>query len=152
MPKAKKQVQTPRPDWLWRYRATILRVLDGDTVEILFDQGLGDWSLEVCRLYGINAAEIRKDGGLAAKKNLEDQVERWAVEDGWDGWDGKPVIWVRTIKNRSESNDVQEKYGRYLVELYRTSEDMDKGFAASINQGMIDNGFAKPYFGVGPKP
>lgn len=149
MPKAKKQVQTPRPDWLWRYRATILRVLDGDTVEILFDQGLGDWSLEVCRLYGINAAEIRKDGGLAAKKNLADQIEIGEIESGWDG---KPVIWVRTIKNRSESNDVQEKYGRYLVELYRTSEDMDKGFAASINQGMIDNGFAKPYFGVGPKP
>jgi endonuclease YncB( thermonuclease family) len=144
--KATKQVQTPQPDWLWRYRVTILRVLDGDTVEILFDQGLGNWSIETCRLYGINAAEIRKDGGLVAKQNLESEI---AVAGGETGWGGKPVIWVRTIKNRSESKDVQEKYGRYLVELYRTSEDMDKGFAASINQGMIDNGFAKPYFGVG---
>lgn len=147
--KATKQVQTPQPDWLWRYRATILRVLDGDTVEILFDQGLGRWSLETCRLYGMNAAEIRKDGGLVAKQNLESEIAAAGSETGWDG---NPVIWVRTIKNRSESKDVQEKYGRYLVELYRTSEDMDKGFAASINQGMIDNGFAKPYFGVGPKP
>lgn len=144
--KAKKQIQTPQPDWLWRYRVTILRVLDGDTAEILFDQGLGNWSIETCRLYGINAAEIRKDGGLAAKKNLEDQIEHLAVENGWGG---KPVIWARTIKNRSGSKDVQEKYGRYLVELYRTSLDMDAGFPASINQKMIDGGFAKPYFGVG---
>lgn len=148
--KATKQVQTPQPDWLWRYRATILRVLDGDTVEILFDQGLGNWSIETCRLYGINAVEIRKDGGLEALRNLD--AELASATDQELGWDNRPVIWVRTIKNRSESKDVQEKYGRYLVELYRTSEDMDKGFVASINQGMIDNGFAKPYFGVGPKP
>lgn len=145
--KATKQVQTPQPDWLWRYRVTILRILDGDTVEILFDQGLGNWSIETCRLYGINAAEIRKDGGLAAMKNLDAELAK--ATDQELGWDNRPVIWVRTIKNRSGSKDVQEKYGRYLVELYRTSEDMDKGFAASINQGMIDNGFAKPYFGVG---
>lgn len=147
--KAIKQVQTPQPDWLWRYRATVLRVLDGDTVEILFDQGLGNWSIETCRLYGINAAEIRKDGGLAAKQNLDSEI---AVAGQELGWDNRPVIWVRTIKNRSESKDVQEKYGRYLVELYSTPEAMDRGFQASINQGMIDNGFAKPYFGIGPKP
>ena len=145
--KATKQVQTPQPDWLWRYRASVLRVLDGDTVEILFDQGLGNWSIETCRLYGINAAEIRKDGGLAAMKNLDAELAK--ATDQELGWDNRPVIWARTIKNRSGSKDVQEKYGRYLVELYRTSEAMDKGFAASINQGMIDNGFAKPYFGVG---
>lgn len=146
--KATKQVQTPQPDWLWRYRVTVLRVLDGDTVEILFDQGLGRWSLETCRLYGMNAAEIRKDGGLPAKQALADQIE---IAASGTGWGGSPVIWARTIKNRSESKEIQEKYGRYLVELYRTSEDMDKGFAASINQGMIDNGFAKPYFGIGAR-
>lgn len=144
--KATKQVQTPQPDWLWRYRVTILRVLDGDTAEILFDQGLGSWSIETCRLYGINAAEIRKDGGLVAKQSLESEI---AVAGGETGWGGNPVIWARTIKNRSGSKDVQEKYGRYLVELYATSEAMDAGFPASINQKMIDDGFAKPYFGVG---
>ena len=144
--KATKQIQTPQPDWLWRYRVTILRILDGDTVELLFDQGLGNWSIETCRLYGINAAEIRKDGGHWAKQNLESEI---AVAGGETGWDGNPVIWARTIKNRSGSKDVQEKYGRYLVELYATSEAMDAGFPASINQKMIDEGFAKPYFGVG---
>lgn len=145
--KATKQVQTPKPDWLWRYRASVLRVLDGDTVEILFDQGLGNWSIETCRLYGINAAEIRKDGGLAAMKNLDAELAK--ATDQELGWDNRPVIWARTIKNRSESQEVQEKYGRYLVELYATSEAMDAGFPASINQKMIDGGFAKPYFGVG---
>jgi endonuclease YncB( thermonuclease family) len=148
VPKAKKQIQTPQPDWLWRYRATVLRVLDGDTVELLFDQGMGSWSLETCRLYGMNAAEIRQDGGEAAKQNLLSEIGAAASEVGWDN---KPVIWVRTIKNRSQSKESQEKYGRYLVELYKTSEEMDRGFQASINQGMIDNGFAKSYFGIGPK-
>lgn len=148
MPKAKKQIQTPQPDWLWRYRATVLRVLDGDTVELLFDQGMGSWSVETCRLYGMNAAELRRDGGLAAKMNLAAEIESSAIARGWDNM---PVIWVRTIKNRSQSKETQEKYGRYLVELYTTAEEMDRGFIASINQGMIDNGFAKPYFGIGPK-
>lgn len=147
MPKAKKQIQTPQPDWLWRYRATVLRVIDGDTVELLFDQGMGSWSLETCRLYGMNAPEIR-DGGLDAKIALETEIEAKATETGWEG---KAVIWVRTIKNRSQSREIQEKYGRYLVELYSTAEEMNRGFIASINQGMIDNGFAKPYFGIGPK-
>lgn len=136
--KATKQVQTPQPDWLWRYRATILRILDGDTVEIMFDQGLGNTSTQTCRLYGMNTPELRKDGGREALEALQ-------AETGFLG------CWVRTIKNRSESKAVQEKYGRYLVELYRTSEDMDAGFPASINQKMIDNGFAKPYFGTGAR-
>lgn len=134
--KATKQVQTPQPDWLWRYRVTILRILDGDTVEILFDQGLGSASTQTCRLYGINTPELRKDGGRGSLETLEAMT-------------GYRACWARTIKNRSESKAVQEKYGRYLVELYATSEAMDAGFPASINQKMIDGGFAKPYFGVG---
>lgn len=136
--KATKQVQTPQPDWLWRYRVTILRILDGDTVEIQFDQGLGNTSTQTCRLYGINTPELRKDGGRDALEALADMG-------------GYRAVWARTIKNRSESKAVREKYGRYLVELYLTSLDMDAGFPASINQKMIDDGFAKPYFGIGPK-
>jgi len=149
--KATKKGTTPQPDWLWRYRATILRVLDGDTVEILFDHGMQRWSMEICRLYGINAAEIRNDGGEAARSRLISELGISAIGKLPDDI-RTPNIWVRTIKNRSESKEEQEKYGRYLVELYHTPEAMDLGFAASINQSMIDAGFAKPYFGVGPKP
>lgn len=149
--KAKKQVKTPQPDWLWRYRVTVLRVLDGDTVEVLFDQGLGRWSMEICRLYGINTAEIEQDGGLAAKL--------WLAKELKTSPEGKlpndlliPTIWARTIKNRSQSKEIQEKYGRYLIELYHTPEAMDLGFVFSINQSLVDAGLARPYFGIGPKP
>jgi|LakMenEpi03Aug12_release.lakeMendotaPanAssembly.Ray.scaffolds.fasta_scaffold23884_7 endonuclease YncB( thermonuclease family) len=146
MPRAKKEIQTPQPDWLWRYRVTVLRVVDGDTVELLFDQGMGNWSMETCRLYGINAVELRQDGGEAAKTNLEAEIEASSISRGKFNL---PVVWARTIKNRAESKEIQEKYGRYLVELYSTAEEMDRGFAHSINQGMIENGFAKPYYGIG---
>jgi len=96
MPRAKKEIQTPQPDWLWRYRVTVLRVVDGDTVELLFDQGMGNWSMETCRLYGINAVELRQDGGEAAKTNLEAEIEASSISRGKFNL---PVVWARTIKN-----------------------------------------------------
>ena len=63
---------------MYEYRCKILRVVDGDTVDVDFDLGFGVWMhKERIRLYGIATPESRtrdlveKVIGLEAKKMVE---------------------------------------------------------------------------------
>jgi endonuclease YncB( thermonuclease family) len=84
----------------YRYRAELDRVIDGDTVSLNIDLGFGVWAHKVkVRLSGIDAPEIKEEGGGAARRYL---VERLTGQ----------VIVAETTKDRTD------KYGRYLAELY----------------------------------
>ena len=81
---------------MYEYRATVLRIIDADTVHTRVDLGC-DVRLDMTiRLWGINAPEMNTDAGKAAKAAL---VERMPVGT---------VVTLRTVKDR------REKYGRYL--------------------------------------
>ena len=64
---------------MYEYNAEVLRVVDGDTVDVLIDVGFSTFKKERVRLYGINTPECRtrdleeKKKGLAAKDRLETQ-------------------------------------------------------------------------------
>ena len=65
---------------MFEYRCTILRVVDGDTVDVDIDLGFGVWlRKERIRLHGIDTPESRtrdlveKVFGLKAKK----EVQNW---------------------------------------------------------------------------
>lgn len=109
---------------MYEYKVKILEVHDGDTVHAAIDLGFGVTFVQVLRLYGINAPELSTPEGLAAKQFLVDTA---------------PSI-VRMISFK----DRKEKYGRYLATL---ADDQDR----NINGLMVQLGYAKPYFGVGPK-
>ena len=104
----------------YTYRASVLRIIDGDTVEAALDCGLSVHVVEKLRLAGINAPEMRgatRPDGEAAAAFLAELV-------------GDGEIFVRTIKDR------RGKYGRYLaVLLDRTGRD--------LNQAMVDAGHAE---------
>jgi micrococcal nuclease len=85
---------------MYEYQATVLRVLDGDTMHFDLDLGVDVHVRLACRVAHINAPEMSTPEGKAAKV--------WAAE--WLATHGLTYI-VRTIKDR------QEKYGRYLVEI-----------------------------------
>lgn len=107
-------------------RVKVLKVLDGDTVELEIDLGFGDFHREAFRIQGIDAPEIRgktKEAGLAAKAALTE-----FLGDG-------SMVSVETIKAPSK-----DKYGRYLADPFVAGS----GFASEY---MIENGFAKPYNG-----
>ncbi len=108
----------------YQYQANIVDVHDGDTVRADIDLGFNIWRHnEPLRLNGIDAPELRgasKDAGILARDALREKVL------------GKHVT-ICTIKDR------QEKYGRYLANIYVDDE--------LINDWMISQGFAKPYFG-----
>ena len=106
------------------YGVEILRVVDGDTVDVRIDLGFDVWHKCRVRLMGINAPESRtrdleeKKRGLAAKQWLIDKVEFKDVEMQSHG---------------------KGKYGRVLGELFVNK--------SSINKLMVKEGHAVTYDG-----
>lgn len=55
---------------MYDYRATVVRVIDGDTVILDVDLGFYMMARMSCRLTGINARELHDAGGAAARDHL----------------------------------------------------------------------------------
>ena len=114
------------------YKAKMLRIVDGDTVDVDIDLGFGVWlKKQRIRLYGIDTPESRtrdleeKKYGLAAKEFLTKML------------DDEGGIILKTHK------DAEGKFGRILGELWRTTEYGDQ----SINQYLVDKHHAVRYYG-----
>lgn len=115
---------------MYEYRATVLRVMDGDTVDLEVDLGLETLRRIRCRLAGIDAPELKTAEGQAAREHLVEILADYAARGGG-------FLLCRTIKDR------REKYGRYLVEL----RPGDQPAFQSASDRMIHDGFARPYDG-----
>jgi micrococcal nuclease len=115
---------------MYEYRATLLRVIDGDTVHLALDLGF-DVTLNVTgRLHGINTPEMNTPEGRAARDYLDGLINPYGPTLR------SAQLLVRTVK------DKREKYGRYLVTLWRATEDPA---TPSINERLITAGHAQPY-------
>ena len=117
---------------MYEYRCTVVKIVDGDTVDVDIDLGFGIWMRnERIRLLGIDTPESRtrdkeeKKYGLAAKKYLTEMLN----DEGG--------IVLKTKK------DAEGKFGRVLGELWRTTDYADK----SINQYLVDEHHAVQYYG-----
>ncbi len=106
-------------DWLYKYRARVRSVYDGDTIRLDIDLGLKVWIYnEPVRLYGINAPELRgsqKEQGILARDYLKEQI------DGRD-------VFIQTLRDR------RGKYGRWLACISLDGID--------INRKMVESGHA----------
>jgi len=129
--------------WVWRiiwsvtmyeYSCKIVRVVDGDTVDVDIDLGFGMWMhKERIRLYGIDTPESRtrdlveKKFGYLAK----DMVESFL-----------PVGSIQTLVT---VQDKAGKFGRILgkFKIYDGKEDRQ----TTLNEWMIDNHYAVAYLG-----
>jgi len=120
------------------YGATVLGVVDGDTVDLMVDLGFSVHHKIRVRLYGINTPESRtkdlkeKELGLKAKKFVED----WMTNHKW--------VFVNTIPDKND------KYGRVLARIY-SSDKIDDPKTACLNIDMIQSGNAREYYGIGDK-
>ena len=110
---------------LYEYKAELVRVVDGDTVDLAVDLGFRHRFTDRFRLYGINTPERGEKGWSAANEHLTSLL----------AYRGKP-IGLRT------HIDKRDKYGRWLAELYVTLTD---GTILFVNQDMIDRGYAVRY-------
>ncbi len=120
------------------YGAKLLKVIDGDTIELMVDLGFDIHHKMRVRLYGINTPESRtkdlaeKELGLKAKKFTED----WFTNHQW--------VFVNTIPDKND------KYGRILARIY-SSDKIDDPKTACLNLDMIQSGNAREYYGIGDK-
>ena len=116
---------------MYQYKAKLIKVVDGDTVDALIDCGFSTFKKERVRLYGINAPESRtrdkkeKKRGLASKARLKELIK-----------EGKNEFIVETMIYK------KGKYGRLLGELFR---DVDT--ERSYNDMLVSEGHATEYFG-----
>ena len=119
---------------MYEYRVNIVRVVDGDTVDVDIDLGFGVWlKKQRVRLYGIDTPESRtrdlneKKYGLMAKEYLKERISNGAI-----------------LKTRL---DGKGKYGRILGEFIV----LDNEVRVNVNQEMIDNHYGVAYFGQSKK-
>ena len=116
---------------MWTYRAKVVRVIDGDTVDVDIDLGFGIWQKnERVRIMGIDTPEsrtinkIEKKFGLAAKAKLKSLLGP------------KPVLQT-TISKKGE--DMKGKFGRVLGDFLVEGK--------KVTEIMCKTGHAVPYFG-----
>lgn len=103
----------------------VLRVIDGDTVELRIDLGNRCWWQEHFRLHGIDTPEIRgetKEAGEAAANRLRELL-------------ANGVMLAETLR--------PDKYGRTLVRL----TVMENGWPLNVVSQLISEGHGRPYFG-----
>jgi micrococcal nuclease len=113
---------------MYNYKATCTRVIDGDTIEVIIDLGFNVMIKETVRLKGIDTPESRTRNTLEKQAGLK--VEQFLI----DLIEGK-TIYITTEKSN-------EKYGRYLADIYLNFED-----TKSINELLIEKEYAKVYNG-----
>ena len=110
-------------------RAKIVRLVDGDTVDVDIDLGMSITTRQRLRLYGINTPEVRgpeKVAGHAATQHLADLLVEFKHEGDWD-------IVVQTYK------DKKGKFGRLLAVLIG---DDGEGTSVNLNERMVADGHA----------
>jgi len=116
---------------MWTYRAKVVRVIDGDTVDVDIDLGFGIWQKnERVRIMGIDTPEsrtrdkIEKKFGLAAKAKLKSIL-------------GKDTVLKTTINKKGL--DMKGKFGRVLGDFLQDDK--------SVAKTMCETGHAVTYFG-----
>ena len=116
---------------MYEYKCKVVKVVDGDTVDVDIDLGFGVWLKdERVRIMGIDTPESRtrdlveKKFGLAAKAKLKSLL-------------GKTTVLKTTINKKGV--DMKGKFGRVLGDfLYK-----DK----PVSKIMCETGHAVAYFG-----
>ena len=122
---------------MYEYRATIVKVIDGDTVDVDIDLGFGIvLSDERVRIMGIDTPESRtrdkveKKFGLAAKARLKQLL-------------GKTCTLKTQINKNGE--DMKGKFGRILgdFDVYDNKTDSWQ----PVTKVLVSEGHAVPYHG-----
>ena len=116
----------------------ITKVVDGDTIDADIDLGFDISLTKRIRLAGVDTPESRTTDANEKKLGLE--VKEWLKKK----LEGQEDIIVKT-----ELPDSTEKYGRILGHLFIGDKEVSAvNKKKSVNQMMIDEGFAWEYFGA----
>jgi len=122
--------------YIYRIKS-VLKVVDGDTIDAAIDLGFDISLTKRIRLAGVDTPESRTTDANEKKLGLE--VKEWLKKK----LEGQEDIIVKT-----ELPDSTEKYGRILGHLFIGDKEVSAvNKKKSVNQQMIDEGFAWTYSG-----
>jgi len=112
---------------MYEYRCKVVKVVDGDTIDLDIDLGFGVWMRKQrIRMYGIDTPESRT-------RDLEEKKYGLAAKDFLVKWTNAGGLVLKTHK------DGKGKFGRILGELWC--------FDTNINEKMIEEHHAVKYHG-----
>ena len=118
----------------YNYRAKLVKVVDGDTIDALIDVGFDIWFKKRIRYKGVDTWESRtrnleeKKLGIAAKERNKELLESVSSKSGYF-----------RIKSYGTG-----KYGRVLADLFIQDKE---GTTININKQLIKEGHAYVYEG-----
>ncbi len=112
---------------MFEYKATVVRVVDADTIDVIIDLGFSVSINQRVRLLGLNAAEKNTDLGKQAISYVRSLCPLGAI------------VFIRSEK------DKREKFGRYLAKVYFPESN------ECLNDILIQKGLAVEYWGIGKK-
>jgi endonuclease YncB( thermonuclease family) len=111
---------------LYNYEAIVERVIDGDTIKLDIDLGFTIHWKSSCRLYGINAPELKSK--IAEVREAAKESRQYLIDNLQAG---------STILIQSRELD---KYGRPLVEVF-----FGEGLRRNLNAELLSNNLAVKY-------
>jgi micrococcal nuclease len=122
---------------MYEYKCRIVKIVDGDTVDVDIDLGFGIWVRdERVRVHGIDTPESRtrdkveKKFGLASKKFVEGILKKGSIQ---------------TLVTEKPGDEAKGKFGRILGKFKVYDQTTDSWmFMGDI---MIRDGYAVPYTG-----
>ena len=126
---------------LYTYAAEVIKIVDGDTLDLEIDVGFKTKQEHRVRFRGINCPEIGTPQGRKAKKFVEGELNKCIVQKPlFKGrLAARPMVVVKTYKLGI--------FGRYTVDIYYLPGERDKEVIAQhgklLNQALLDHGFAR---------
>ena len=118
-----------RDPYIYRIKS-VTKVVDGDTIDADIDLGFDISLSKRIRLAGIDTPESRTTNVKEKAMGLESKE-----------WLKKALEGAKDIIIKTELPDSTEKYGRIIGHLFINGQE------TSLNNQMIDEGYAWPYEG-----
>ena len=108
----------------------IVKIVDGDTVDLVLDLGFSTFVQQRMRLRGIDTPEL----------SSTNESERIIANEA----KGYVSVWLINQKKLTVKTFKDDKYGRIIAEIY--GDD-----SLCLNKILIDNGYAWEYDGSKPR-
>lgn len=125
--------------------AQVLRVIDGDTIQVRIDLRFGASLTQELRLRGINCPELKDPGGQGekVKKFTEEEFQKLVKNSQTSQTppNSNALPWILIVTYKTD------KFGRYVADVYSSSvyeseeELLEKG--DFLNQKLLSAGLAK---------
>lgn len=122
----------------YEYKATLVRVIDGDTVDAIIDLGFGimfgnDRAPQRLRFAGIDTPELNSKD--PAERVRAEEAKQFVIDAFADSV--SPFFMIKTIKTAAGKE--RQTFGRFVAKIYVEAEE---GVWQCLNELLVSEGLA----------